>query len=299
MVVVGLLGREYDWCVRLLKVQVEDRGHKAIVINLTHLPRVTRASLGIENLVYDGYNLLEMDSFYLREMAVREPFFHVTYTPELWGMLREKYLSFVACENHNILFVLNLLEILARGKPMINKPDVYTYRTMMPYQFYKVAQSGFSVLPFSTGPVESKTTRGSAERLPLSLDEKRTYDVLSFPKNQVGGLRICREKKRGTVYRLIFLRNRLLEHGLVVSEERTTPSPIRLGEAPLEVTEAALKAAMTMNVAFAEVSLAHAKEENRVDVLQVDPSPEFHVWEKVYDLPVAAPLAEYLIDIGA
>jgi len=296
--VIGLFGDEYDKCVGLLKQRIEDLGHKAIIINLKYLPRVTRATLDGEGIICDGYNLFEMGSFYLREMEVRAPFFHVTYTRELWIMLRERYLSFEADEIENVFFAHNLLEILAAKNLIINPPQVYSHRRLMPFHLSFFAQRGFSIPPFTVGAVEDLRVKGFEEELPLNLDEERVFDVLSFPKGKEKGMRIWRKKIAGTIYKVMFLGDKLLNDALAVLKGTVKPHKIKRKELPKGVGETALKAAKIMEAKFAEVELLYSAKEGIVWLLQVDPSPDFYKLEKVYGLPISEPLARYLVDVA-
>lgn len=276
--------------MQLLKVRIEDRGHKAKILNLTYLPRVTRASVTSDKLICDGINLLEVDTFYLKELAIREPFFHVMYSRELWAMLRERYLAFAEGEPANTLFIHNLLAILADKRPMINPPAVYGWRTAMPYQLYMLARNGSSVPPWSTHLVDAT----SEDQLPISLDEPRTIDVLFFPKGQAGGVRISRQKVRGRIYWLTTLADRFLEDGAVVSGMESPRCKTDFDGIPPAVIDAASGAAKTVGLVFGQVAVAYSQEQEAAQILQVDPSFDFRWWENEYRLTISEPLAEYL-----
>ena len=88
MAIIGILGHEYDASAGLLKVRIEDLGHRAPFVNLMYLPRVVRASVGGGRIVFDGRDLLSFDAFYLRDLDMRDPFFHTTYTEDFWKVRR-------------------------------------------------------------------------------------------------------------------------------------------------------------------------------------------------------------------
>ena len=296
---IGLLGREFDECLKLLKVRIEDLGHAARVINLTHMPRVTRATIELDRLLYDGRDLFEFGSFYLKEMGIRDPFFHVSYDRDFWTMLRERYLAFAQSEQDNVLFTCNLLEILAAGVPMINHPQSYSHRTLVPFHLNLLAKRGFAVPQFTTGFAEDRVARNREEQIPLNLDEERTWDALSFPKGEETGLRIWREEKPGTVYRLIVVGERLLDCGLAHLEEADGLHEVRSRDLAPEITRTALNAAKTVGIAFGEITVRHSERDDKVWLLQVDPSPDFHALEVTHGLAVSGPLAEYLISVAA
>jgi hypothetical protein len=295
---IGLLGTEFDRCLRLLKTRIEDHGHIARVINLTHLPRVTRVSVEFDKLIYDGYNLLEMGSFYLKELGIRDPFFHVSYERDLWIMLRERYMAHVEAEEDNVIFTCNLLEILASRVPVVNHPQVYSHRTLVPLHLNVLAQNGLSVPPFVTEHAEDHVASTSENQLPLNLDEERTWDVLSFPKGREKGLRIWREKRAGVIYKVILVGNQLIDSGLALFGEQTVPRAVKLEELPDGVAETGIKAAGAIGAVSAEITLQHSEDEGKTWVLQVDPSPDFYTLEINHGLTVSEALAKYLIAVA-
>jgi hypothetical protein len=326
MATIGLLGNEYDEAVKLLKVRIEDRGHRARVINLQHLPRVTRATVDFDRIVCDGYNLLEMDSFFLKEMDVRDPFFHVRYSRELWNMLRERYLSFAEDEVGNIIYIRNVLYILSARKPVINPPHVYEHRNQMPYHLSVLARRGFTVPPFITayggentrpntcsGGEESTTSgerrlstepayrehfNGPYDELSLRMDEYRAFEVFSFPKGKEQHLRLLCGRGEGEVYKLIVIGDRPLEHAVLLSTDADSGRVVASAELPAGVSETAREAARAVGASFAEVELQAGAGEDAVMVRRVDPSPEFFSLEERYRLSIADPLANHLINAG-
>ncbi|HUV37897.1 MAG TPA: hypothetical protein VMX58_13260 [Patescibacteria group bacterium] len=326
MVTIGLLGYDYDDCVNRLKVRIEDRGHNARVINLQHLPRVTRATIDLERIVYDGYDLLGMDCFFLKEMDVRDPFFHVRYSEELWGMLRERYLSFAEEEIDNLVFIRNLLWILADRVPVINHPRVYDHRNQMPFHLAALAREGFAVPPFVAGPAGSGTLIGSAggsgpearrddgidgeqenagkfmgpvDEVPLRLDECRTWEVFTFPKGEEREVWLERGGRNAAAYRVMIVGDRALDNAVFLPPGEEQGHVVRRAELPAGIEETARRAARALGAKFAEVELECGSDGETVIVRQVDPSPEFSMLEDTYRLSISEPLAEYLVSAGS
>lgn len=325
MATIGLLGHEYDECLKRLKVHIEDRGHTARVVNLQHLPRVTRATVDLERIVHDGYDLLGMDCFFLKEMDIRDPFFHVRYSEELWGMLRERYLSFAGEEIDNILFVRNLLWILAERKPMINHPRVYDHRNQMPYHLTMLANRGFAVPRFVAGPAmgaalgcsgaieEAGATNqseggdsgkggafnGPHDDIPLRLDEHRTWEVYTFPKGKERDILLRRGRRNGTVYKLIVVGGVSLDHAVAMPPGEDRGRCVAADELPAGIAETACRAANSLGASFAEVELEFGSDGEGATVQQVDSCPEFFMLEDDYRLSISEPLAEYLIAVGS
>jgi hypothetical protein len=298
MTTIGLLGNEFDPSIKLLKVRIEDLGHRAVFVNLQNLPRVMRATLEFDRLIYDNNDLLAMGSFYLKQTDIRDPFFHIEYSKELWGMLRERYLAFALTEADCVLYTRSLLEMLSHRRPMVNPPQVYAHRTLLPFHLNVLARNGFSVPAFTTASSQDEVPGGFRDCLPLDLDVERTWDVFTFPKGKEKGLQIFGEEQTGNTYKLIVIGNRLLDHGLALSTETTRPNRIKREELPPEVAETALKAAAAVGAVFAEITLRQSADEGKVWLLRVDPSPHLHMLEEVHKLAVSEPLARYLITVA-
>jgi hypothetical protein len=264
-----------------------------------------------DRLLYDGHDLLGMDGFFLKEMEIRDPFFHVQYSEELWGMLRDRYLAFAAGEIENIIFVRSLLSILADRKPFVNHPRVYEHRNLLPYHVDALARGGLAVSPFVAG--------AGSDGLPLRMDEYRVWDCLSFPKGKEREWRIRYENGEGSSYRVIVVGDRPLGHAVAMppdpdggcaaphDDHPLGAGPPRIdggrvvttAELPAGAADTALAAARTIGASFAVVDLRCGGGGDGIAVRQVDPSPEFFMLEDTYRLSIAEPLADHLIAAGS
>jgi hypothetical protein len=181
---------------------------------------------------------------------------------------------------------------------MVNPPQVYAHRTLLPFHLNVLAWNGFSIPPFTTASSEDEAPAGFRDCLPLNPDVERTWDVFTFPKGKEKGLQVYREGRGGNTYKLIVIGDRLLDHALSLSTERARPDRIKREELPPEVVETALKAAATVEAVFAEITLRQSPDEGEVWLLKVDPSPDLHMLEEVHKLAVSEPLARYLIAVA-
>jgi hypothetical protein len=305
MATIGLFGDEYDECVGLLKARIEDAGRRARIINLRRFPGVTRATIDSTRVVCDGYDLLQMDAFYLREVSARDAFFHVRYTRSLWESLRERYIDFSAREEDAAAFARAIVEIVASQKPMVNEPRVYTCRRHLPYELDLLSRRGVRVAPFSAAAVEMEAGGSSgkpraepgAEAALLDLDEELAYDVYSFPKGDVAPTRIERANVELGSLVLVVVGGRVLDRAVSLDAARRC-SIVDLGALPVGLEQTALDAAGALGAAFAEVEVGRAAGRGETMVLKVDPAPYFARWEEV-GLEVARPLAEYLIGLAS
>jgi hypothetical protein len=239
-----------------------------------------------------------MDSFFLVEMGIREPFFHVTYSKDMWSRLRERYLSFAVGEMDSVMFTISMLEILALRKPMINSPAVLTLQVQMPHQFATLSRRGIPVSPFFAGSAFQAKQAGLEDRMPIRLDEIRNWDGFSFPKHMKSDISIWRERQSATHYRCIVLNDRLLDDSLVSSAGSRELRKKRTAEIPSDVQLVALSSAGALGIKFGEVTLQCSEDTGEARLLQMDPSPDFKTLEEKYGLVVAAPLAEYLVTIA-
>ena len=291
MFTFGLLGIEYDGTIQYLKRHIEDRGHKTTTINLTHLPRVVHSTVSSSALIHDDHDLLEFDCFYLSDMGVREPFFHVTYDRELWSMLRERYLKFASDEIESVNFTAALLNVLAATKPMINPPAVYSHRLLLPFHLHRLNAKGFKVPSFRADIDEPE---GFEESGPLKLDEDRTWEVLSFPKTNRTSLRIWKRKPGGVTYKVIVLGDRLLDEASSFPRPAAPAVKIRTSQVPREVTDTVLQVARELEIAFGEATCTWS--DNGVWLHQIDLSPDLQFLEEAHRLRVSSALADYLIE---
>lgn len=298
MATIGLFGDEYDECIGLLKMRIEDAGHKARVINLRRFPGVTRATIDADRITHDGINLFEMDAFFLREMAVRDPFFHVQYTKELWATLRERYLDFSAHEADDISFLRAVVEIVAVSKPMVNAPRVYGYRRHMPFELDLLSRRGFSIPSFRVSLPIAGGDCGADESAILDLDEEMTCDVLTFPKGIEAWTQIARTRVEGANYTLIVVGEASLDRAIALPAGETQCRTVERKDLPRDVEETAVRAAGALGAEFAEVELRYSGTDGKVWLIKVDPAPYFAYWEKAFGLGISEPLAKYLIRVA-
>lgn len=290
----GLLGHEYDEGIQLLKRRLEDRGHRARVLNLTHLPRTIQTTLSPDGIIYDGYDPRECDCYYLTDMGLREPFFHVSYDRELWVRLRERYLRFASSEAANVNFAVALTNLIARIRPMVNMPRVYSYRLHYLYQLHRLADRSISSPDFMT-TFERPDEFEKSE--PLNLDEYKYWEVLSFPKTGRTDLKLWFKKPSGITYKLLVLGQQLMDEALHQVEADKSVRKIPLAGLPCQVVETSRKAAGELDVKFGEVTCIYNNGE--VCISGIDPSPDIKKLEDLHNLHVSSALADYLIETAA
>ncbi|MDD5426437.1 MAG: hypothetical protein PHN52_08150 [candidate division Zixibacteria bacterium] len=290
----GLIGYEYDDCLLLLKRRLEDRGHKARILNPTRIPRVVQTAFSPEKMIYDGFDVREGDCYFLSEMGLREPFFHVSYDRELWTKLRGRYLKFAADETANLNFTIAMINILTFFRPIVNPPHIYASRLHYPVHLHRLAGRSFNVPSFMTA-----TTRpdGYDEAVPLNLDEYKNWEVLSFPKKGQADLRLWCKRPGGVKYKLIVMGKRLMDEVLLFPETDKLSQKKPLAGVPEEVVTTALKAAGELDIKFGEVTCVYA--DHTTWLMGIDPSPDINNLENVHNLGVSSALADYLIDIAA
>lgn len=290
----GLIGYEYDDCLLLLKRRLEDRGHKARILNPTRVPRVVQTAFSPEKMIYDGFDIRECNCYFLTEMGLREPFFHVSYDRELWARLRGRYLKFASDETANLNFTIAMINILTFFRPIVNPPYIYASRLHHPVHLHRLAGRAFNVPAFMTATTKPD---GYDEAVPLNLDEYKNWEVLSFPKKGQADLRLWCKRPGGVKYKLIVLGKHLMDEVLLFSETDKLSQKKPLAGVPEEVVTTALKAAGELGIKFGEVTCIYAN--HTTWLMGIDPSPDINNLENVHNLGVSSALADYLIDIAA
>lgn len=296
MATIGLLGDEYDSCIGILKMRIEDAGHTARIFNLRHFPRVTRASIDRERIRYDGCDLLDVDCFFLRELGVRDPFFHVRYTEELWAMLCERYNAFAEAENECIPFAVSLVKALALQRAMVNPPHVYELRRLVPLQLNRLASRGIRVAEFEAGIEKDESADGLEEALCIDLEEQTTYDVPSFPKEPSRAVAMRRKKTEDPIYSVFVLGERVIGCAMCSGEQTTRATRIEPKDLPGEISETSCKAACAVEAVFARVDLRLSREKDIPTVLSIDPAPDFYEFEESSAISISKELACYLVE---
>lgn len=299
MATIGLLGDEYDSCIGILKMRIEDAGHTARIFNLRHFPRVTRASIDRERIRYDGHDLLEVDCFFLRELGVRDPFFHVRYSEELWSILSERYNAFAEAEKECIPFAVGLVKSLASQRAMVNPPHVYELRRMVPLQLRRLASKGIRVAEFEAGIEKDQAEGGLENALFIDLEEQTTYDVPSFPKALDRASVMRRKKTEEPIYSAFVLGEKVIGCTLCSWERAIRATRIETKDLPPELSETSCKAARAVEAVFARVDLESSGEKDTPRVLYIDPAPDFYEFEASCAIPISKELAGYLVEIAS
>lgn len=290
----GLLGHEYDESIQLLKRRLEDRGHRAKILNLTHLPRTIQTTLTPEILIFDGHDLREYDCFYLTDLGLREPFFHVKYEPELWAALRPRYLKFASGETASVHLAVDLVNLLAHIRPMVNPPHIYSYRLHYPFPLHRLSSQSIKVPAFVAAP---KRPDGYDESVPLNLDEYKYWEVLSFSKTGRTDLKCWCIRPVGAIYKVFVLGKRLMEEALSMTDTGQSMRLLPLAEVPATVAETAMKAAAELDIAFGEITCVN--DNGTIWLSDIDPLPDIKKLEDVHNFHVSSALADYLIDTAA
>ena len=284
---VGLVGspRSSDLC--LLKKRIEDRGHRAVFLNIREFPQYALSGFGGSSLRFDHLDLLDFDSFYLSEVEARSRFFRGMFDKDIWIALRERYIDFAESELHNLPFQVGLLVALSCKRPFINSPVSFLKVGLRASTLYRLAAAG---LPTTGFVVERGKKANDPAYMRLRLAEESTYDVPCFPRTLEGcvGLKV---EIGGEQVRVIGLKGARPLHSLVITggNVRTEGTD----KATSDLTEEILK---TLQLETAEIRLARGT--GGLTITEVLPAPHLAEFEEITGDVVSEKVAERLLSIG-
>jgi len=284
---IGLVGspRSTDLC--LLKKRIEDRGHRAVFLNIREFPQYALSGFNSPSLRFDHLDLLDFDSFYLSEVEARNRFFRGMFDKDIWITLRERYIDFARAELHNLPFQVGLLVALSCRRPFINSPVSFLKTGLRTWTLFRLAAAG---LPTTGFVVEEGQKGNDSAYMRLRLAEDGTYDVPCFPRTLEGCVGLKVENAEEQV-RVIGLRGDGPSRSLV-----KTGGNVRIessDKTTADLTEEVLK---TLELETAEVRLARGS--GGIAITEVLPAPPLAEFEEVTGEAVSEKVAERLLSIG-
>ncbi|MFH1220482.1 MAG: hypothetical protein V1694_08510 [Candidatus Eisenbacteria bacterium] len=295
---VGLVGSQASPDLRILRREIEDRGHKAAFINLRKFPQYVMAgferSSARSALAVDHADLLDFACFYVHDLEGRDGFFRGEFGPEIWAQLRDRYLEFARCEADNLAFTMGLVMCLGGARPMVNRPEALVRSRFRPSIRFRLARAGIPLWPLLPGPRAWDADRGDGAGPPLAMRirivEEFTYDVPCFPRRYVNALSLLggRPEERW--------RSLVVKEGLTQSMIRYEDGREERAALPREAAELAGRVISVLDLDVAEVHLV--PQGGTLKVLDVLPFPWISDFEEITGEGSAAPIAERILSLG-
>lgn len=287
--IVGLAGSPLSADLGILKREIEDRGHKAVIFNLRKVPQYTFASIGASGstttLVCDHRDLTGVESLYIGDFEGRDRFFRGWFDKDIWVSLRDRYLDFAAAEVDALAFQMSLLVAAADRVPTVNSPASIVGTRLRPYVHWKIGRAGLPLWPF-----EIRAASSAAFALRIRPGEEACYDVPCFPREMKHTLSLV-ARAPAVTWRMIAVAG--AEPGSMVVTEADTK---RAAAVPAEAAHLACRLLDLFALAVAEVHLA--AEGSSPSVLDVRPFPRLAEFEEITSERSGALVAERLLEAG-
>ena len=303
---IGIFGRPEDDQVKILKKRIKQKGKKPVVINFRDFPTNVKMYFTEKEIVLHGKNLLDMHSFYIRQLGYFWPVPHIKMNKSEWIKYHNKYQELLINERENISFKHSMIRMLNFEKPVINPYDSFFYHRVKPYQFYLFYKNGLPVPSFVTGSNSSikdvfdisdmvyKPIAGGAEVVMANDFLKKNEDIV---------------KKRSVVYQDYIkgdnVRMFATEDGVIGAaklicgpqvDSRVEPADLEVVNLPDDVIEIGLKAMSLLGMKFSGIDFIVTKDDEYF-ILECNPSPMFYVFEEISKIKVSEKLTEYLISV--
>jgi len=304
---IGIFGLPDDDQVKILKKRIENKGGKPLIINFKEFPTNVKMYFDEEKIILNGKNLLDMHSFYIRQLGYFWPVPQIKLTMEQWVKYYGKYNDLLFSEREHLSFKHSMIRMLDKEKLVVNPYDSFIYHRMKPYQFYLFHKNGLPVPSFVAGGAKEliekydltkmvyKPLGGGAEV--IMAEEFVEKNKENIEKRVV----LFQDYIEGDNIRVFALENELigaakLVHGPQV-DSRVEQLALEIVKIPEDVKEITLKALHILGMKFSGVDFMRTKDGNYY-LLECNPSPMFYVFEMISGIKVSEKLAEYLIKEG-
>jgi glutathione synthase/RimK-type ligase-like ATP-grasp enzyme len=305
---VGIVGPHNDADVQELKAKVEDRGGEARVVDLEFIPSLAKASIGIDDVEFDGMKLLDFDAFYMRKVA--SMWFVPTrqFTREEWAGSYDVFNDYMANQRAVLSFKLSLARILCDRKLVVNPYDAWGYHHLKLHMYWILKREGFKVPAFVAGnnyfdleaflaereAVAKPAVTGPVQKLDSGALEAARADLRKQPI-------VCQEFIEGKSIRAFVLGDDIvvaceLPHkveGVDASEHIEVMKRIDL---PKEIEREIVRAARTFHMIFSGVDLQLDERTGDYYFLECNSAPYFRPYDAQVGADIGGKLADYLLE---
>jgi len=298
---VGLAGSRASADLKVLKREIEDLGHNAVIFNPRKFPQYATGSLGAGGdeicartrghispsrcavATYDHLSLLDLDSLYIGDLEGRDAFFRGYFDRDIWAALRERYLEFASSEVDISAFQMSFLLAAAERLPTVNRPEAIMTTRLRPYALWKIARQGIAVWPFEIRRASGRRVREA---------EDRCYDVPCFQRGLKHTLSLVGEAPARVWRAVVAAGAHPATRKMIVDQGgHLTGAP-----APTEVGDIASRLLGIFGLAVAEIELVPA--EGKISVLGISAFPHLAEFEEVTGERVGALVAQVLTGSG-
>jgi hypothetical protein len=305
---IGVIGPHYDADVRELKAKVEDRGGEATIIDLTLYPSVVKGSIGLDEVMYDGMNLLDLDAFYLRRLTPIWDLPMKDFSQEEWVDHYGRFNDYMDNQRAIHSFKLSLVSILCERKLVINPYRAWGFHHMKLHQFWILKENGFKVPAFVSGnnyfdlkrflesrdAVEKPVVTGPVKRVDMEALESGRAGLRERPT-------VYQEYIEGKSIRAFVLGEDLLvacelprkSWGVDASEQIEFMKRIEL---PADVQKDIINAPKSLGMIFCGVDLQYQESSGEYFILECNSGPYFRPYDTQISADIGGKLADFLME---
>lgn len=286
----GIIGSKYDPHVQILKKKLEDRGCEADIIDLLHTPLIfSKKEITINEKMLSSY-----DAFYIRQIPyLIPPKFFKKISKEEWEELYEEYIDLIPRNMELMSLFTSLIKLIDDEALCINPFETLFLQFLKPWQFYLLAKNNLPIPPYIvTNFIPDKHDFGIVK--PLG-----SYAKVQIFKNKMRDERkplILQKFVKGRVMRASLLEDEFIgcveiEHrGIDYRGENAIYRKVEIEE---EDKETLFKCIESLGMRYTEIDFI--KREEKIFILDCNPSPGFMVLEEKAKLPISDKIAEYMI----
>jgi hypothetical protein len=305
---IGIVGQHHDADVQGLKAKIEDRNGEARIIDLSLFPSVVKASLGLDDLVYDGMRLLDFDAFYLRQIPAGWSLPIPQFSEKEWIDYHGRFNDYMDNLRAIHSFRLSLAGILCEKKLVVNPYRAWGFHHLKLQQLWILKENGFRVPETVAGnnyfdlrsflagrdAVEKPVVTGPVQRADVSALEAKRDLLRSRPV-------VYQELIHGRSIRAFVLGDDLIaacelprkEWGVDASERIEYMTRIDL---PRDVQNEAVRAAKTLGLIFSGVDLQYEESSGRYFILECNSAPYFRPYDTQVGAGIGGKLADFLME---
>jgi glutathione synthase/RimK-type ligase-like ATP-grasp enzyme len=305
---IGIVGPHTDADVQELKAAIEDRGGEARTIDLELFPSVVKASIGLDEIIFDDMKLLDFDAFYLRRVAAMWYLPPRTFTKEEWVKHYGTFNDYMANVRATLSFKTSMVRILCDRKLVINPYESWGYHHLKLHQFWILKENGFKVPEFVGGnnyfslkqflgnrhAVHKRTVTGLVQTVDLSKLDSERESLRNRPT-------VYQEFIRGKSVRAFVLGDDVIaacelphkEEGVDASEHIEYMRRIDL---PKKMQNEIVRAAKALGLIFSGVDLQYEESAGEYYFLECNSAPFFRPYDTQVEAGIGGKLADFLLE---
>jgi len=305
---VGVVGAENEIHTRHIAELLRNKGIEVLIIDTIKYPHSATLSLLDNQTLYNGENIDDIKSFYIRAVFYSLPPYDLEEVrrgePIEWDGWYVRYASERERQSHLTSWLRSLP---MRGIKVVNPVETFDLHYLKPYQLFLLRKNKFPIpktlvtnnprilkeFKQAVGEVVYKPVAGGAS-CKLMCEEDWRKDRLQLLRNAPV---IFQEYIKGEDIRVFVLEDKVISSAIIYTDEvdfRGKEKEIKKIELPSWVKNMCVKAAKICGMVFTGIDLKR-KSDTDYFILECNPSPMFLGFQFYTQDPIDEYLANYLI----